>query len=341
MSIAAGSPARNAAIGRWLLGAFVRLGVLPLLLAIAVILFAFLSDRFITWNNITNVLRQSSYLTIVAMGQMLVLLTGGFDLSVGTQLAITSVVSALAMAGIYAALPDAAWLAIVVGMLAGLAAGLLIGLLNGVGVAVLNVSPFIMTLGMASVGFGIALFLTAGMPVRGLPHEYADTFGSGGLLGLRTSVWVAALLAITVYVLVSWTRFGRYLYAVGGNSKAAQLSGINTQSTLFIAYALCAALTSIAGLMLTARMETGEANIGSSMPLESIAACVIGGVSLRGGIGRLEFVILGAIFIGVVQNGMNLARVESYLQIVVTGIILIIAVISDEARRRVVARLQD
>jgi ribose/xylose/arabinose/galactoside ABC-type transport system permease subunit len=341
MSAAAGSPLRHAVLGRWLRIAFVRVGVLPLLLAIAVILFAFLSERFVTWANITNVLRQSSYLTIVAMGQMLVLRTGGFDLAVGTQLAITSVVSALTMSGLYAAMPDAIWLAIVLGMLAGLGAGLLIGLVNGVGVATFNVSPFIMTLGMASVGFGIALYLTAGMPVRGLPYQYADTFGSGGFLGLRSSVWIAAILAVIVYLLVSWMRFGRYLYAVGGNLKAAQLSGVDTRRTLFYAYVLCAGLTSIAGLMLTARMETGEANIGSSMPLESIAACVIGGVSLRGGIGRLEFVILGAIFIGVVQNGMNLARVESYLQIVVTGMILIVAVIADESRRRIVARLQD
>jgi ribose transport system permease protein len=341
MSATAGSPQRQEAIGRWLRVAFVRVGVLPLLLVLAVVLFAFLSERFITWTNITNVLRQSSYLTIVAMGQMLVLLTGGFDLSVGTQLAVTSVVSALAMSALYAAMPDAIWLAITLGMLAGLGAGLLIGVVNGLGVAAFNVSPFIMTLGMSSVGFGVALYLTAGMPVRGLPYEYADIFGSGGFLGLKTSVWIAAILATLVYLLVSWTKFGRYLYAVGGNLKAAQLSGIDTRRMLFYAYALCAGLTSIAGLLLTARMETGEANIGSSMALESIAACVIGGVSLRGGIGRLEFVVLGAIFIGVVQNGMNLARVESYLQIVVTGLILIGAVIDDEFRRRVVARLQD
>ena len=341
MSATAGTPQRQDTVGRWLRIAFVRVGVLPLLLALAVVLFAFLSERFITWTNITNVLRQSSYLTIVAMGQMLVLLTGGFDLSVGTQLAVTSVVSALTMSALHAAMPDAIWLAITLGMLAGLGAGLLIGVVNGVGVAAFNVSPFIMTLGMSSVGFGIALYLTAGMPVRGLPYDYADIFGSGGVLGLKTSVWIAAILAVLVYVVVSWTKFGRYLYAVGGNLKAAQLSGIDTRRMLFYAYALCAALTSIAGLLLTARMETGEANIGSSMALESIAACVIGGVSLRGGVGRLEFVILGAIFIGVVQNGMNLARVESYLQIVVTGLILIGAVIADESRRRVVARLQD
>ena len=328
-------------IRRWLLVMFVRLGVLPILLIGSVILFAMLSDRFLSWNNITNVLRQTSYLTMVSMGQMIVLLTGGFDLSVGTILAVTSVVSAMAMASAALAFPDAIWLAIGLGMLAGLLAGLAIGACNGVGVAIFNVSPFIMTLGMASVGFGVALYLTGGIPVRGLPFAFSDIFGGGQLLGLRTPVWVTAGLAVLVYLLLNWTRLGRYLYAVGGNIKAAELSGINTRRTLFLAYFLCAGLTSIAGLMLTARMETGEANIGSSMPLESIAACVIAAVSLRGGTGRVEFVILGAVFIGVVQNGMNLARVESYLQIVVTGAILILAVIFDEVRRKVSARLQD
>jgi ribose transport system permease protein len=130
---------------------------------------------------------------------------------------------------------------------------------------------------------------------------------------------------------------GRYFYAIGGNPKAAHLSGINTRFNLFMAYVICAALASCAGLMLTARIETGEANIGATMPLESIAACVIGGVSLRGGSGRLGNVVLGAIFIGLVQNGMNLARIESYLQIVVVGVLLILAVVADQLRQRFVA----
>jgi ribose transport system permease protein len=142
-------------------------------------------------------------------------------------------------------------------------------------------------------------------------------------------------------VVLNWTRFGRYVYAVGGNLKASRLSGINTRSTLFFAYVLCAGLTSIAGLMLTARLETGEANIGSSMPLESIAACVIGGVSLRGGVGRLSSVVLGAIFIGLVQNGMNLARIDSYLQTVVIGVLLILAVVADQFRLKLIAELRD
>jgi ribose transport system permease protein len=134
---------------------------------------------------------------------------------------------------------------------------------------------------------------------------------------------------------------GRYFYAIGGNIKASRLSGINTRLNLFMAYVLCSGLTAISGIMLTARLESGEANIGATMPLESIAACVIGGVSLRGGSGRLINVVLGAVFIVLVQNGMNLARIESYLQTVVIGVLLILAVVADQARLRFVASLKD
>lgn len=320
---------------------FVRLGILPFLLAIAVLVFAMMSENFLTAKNLTNVLRQSVYLTIVSMGQMLALLTGGFDLSVGTTLAVTSVVGALTMAATYAAMPEAAGLAIAIGCLAGIAAGTLIGLCNGIGVAFFGVSPFMMSLGMTSVGFGIALFLTGGVPVYGMPQAFGDIFGFGTWLGVPTPIYVAGLIALLLYVVLYRTPFGRYFYAVGGNAKAAALSGINTRATLFWSYVLCAALAAVAGMLLTARLDTGEANIGSSMPLQSIAACVIAGVSLRGGVGRLESVILGALFIGLVENGMNLARIESYLQTVVLGALLILAVIADQIRLRYVATLKD
>ena len=135
-------------------------------------------------------------------------------------------------------------------------------------------------------------------------------FGFGSWLGIPAPVYVTAALILMLYLLVNWTRLGRYFYAVGGNIKAARLSGINTRLTLFTAYVLCGGMASISGLLLTARLETGEANIGASMPLELIAACVIAGVSLRGGVGRVENVVLGALFIGLIQNGMNLARIE-------------------------------
>jgi ribose transport system permease protein len=300
-----------------------------------------MSDNFLTVRNLTNVLRQSVYLMIVSMGQMLALLTGGFDLSVGTVLALTSVVGAMAMAAMYAAMPDAVWLAIAVGCLAGIAAGTAIGAINGIGVSLFNVSPFMMSLGMTSVGFGAALFLTGGVPVYGMPVAFGDIFGFGSLFAIPVPVLVAVLIIFLLFVLLYRTPYGRYFYAVGGNMKAAGLSGINTRLTLFWTYLLCGMLAAISGMLLTARLDTGEPNIGASMPLESIAACVIAGVSLRGGVGRLENVILGALFIGLVQNGMNLARIESYLQTVVLGALLILAVVADQIRLRFVASLKD
>ena len=325
----------------WLKLLFVRLGVLPFLLVIAVIVFTLLSDNFLTGRNLMNVVRQSVYLTIVSLGQMFALLTGGFDLSVGTILALTSVVGALVMASVYGAMPEAAGLAIAIGALAGILAGTTIGAVNGIGVAVFNVSPFIMTLGIASVGFGIALYLTGGVPVYGMPIEFGDTFGFGTWFGIPSPIYVAVLFIVLVYFIVNWTRFGRYLYAVGGNIKAARLSGISTRFTLFMTYVICGFLAAVSGILLTARLDTGEANIGASMPLESIAACVIAGVSLRGGVGRVENVVLGALFIGLVQNGMNLARIESYLQTVVLGGLLILAVVADQIRLRYIANMKD
>lgn len=327
-------------LGYWVRFSFIHLGILPFLLVAAIVIFSLMSDNFLAVRNLTNVVRQSVYLMIVALGQMFALLTGGFDLSVGTTLAITSVVGASAMAAAYAAMPDAVGLAILIGALAGIAAGVGIGLCNGIGVAVLGVSPFIMTLGMASVAFGIALYLTGGVPVYGMPVEFGEVFGFGELFGIPVPIYFAGLLVILTWLFVNWTRQGRYFYAVGGNVKAARLSGINTRVTLFVTYVLCALLTSIAGMLLTARLDTGEANIGASMPLESIAACVIAGVSLRGGVGRVENVVLGALFIVLVQNGMNLARIESYLQMVVLGGLLILAVIADQIRLRYIASAQ-
>lgn len=320
---------------------FIGMGVLPFLILIATVIFAILSDNFLTVRNLLNVARQSTYLIIVTMGQMLALLTGGFDLSVGTVVALSSVVGAMAMAAMQTAFPGSAALVIMVGLLAGLGAGLSIGAINGLGVSFFKVNPFMMTLGMSSVGFGIALYLTGGVPVYGLPESFSNVFGFGSLFGLPTPVLVTLVLLGVMYFLVNWTRIGRYFYAVGGNLKASALSGINTKLILFLAYIFCSSLATISGLLLTARMETGEANIGASMPLESIAACVIGGVSLKGGVGRVENVVLGALFIGLIQNGMNLARIESYLQTVVIGILLIFAVSSDQFRQRLVVNSQD
>lgn len=314
--------------------AFVRLGVLPAFLLVALVVFAILSPKFLTGQNLVNVARQSVYLILVSLGQMLALISGGFDLSVGTTIALTSVVSALVMVWAAGVFPDLVWVAILLGVVAGFGAALIVGLVNGAGVAYFQVSPFIMTLGVSSVGAGLALFLTGGVPVSGLPFEFGNVFGFGRLWGVPVPVVVAVVCIATMWILMSRTRVGMQIYAVGGNIRAAALSAIHTERMLMTAYMLCALLASLAGILLTARVESGEANLGGSIALESIAACVIAGVSLRGGIGRVENVVLGAFFIVLVQNGMNLAQISSYMQMVLLGTLLILAVIFDQIRYR-------
>ena len=320
---------------------FVRIGVLPILLVIALVVFSALSSRFLTSENLITVARQATYLAIVSMGQMLALLTGGFDLSVGKIVAVTSVVTALTMAPLAAAHPDATAITLTLGILAGVGAGTLVGVVNGLGIAVFNVAPFMMTLGTAAISFGTALTLTSGVPVYGIPDAFGAVFSFGRILDIPSPVYVTAGIFVAMYVLLNRTRMGRYFYAVGGNIKASRLSGINTRFYLFMAYVLCGALAAIAGALLTARLGTGEANIGASMPLDSIAACIIGGVSLRGGVGSVGNVVLGAIFIGLIQNGMDLAQIQSYLQEVVIGVLLILAVIANQLRQFVLLRLKD
>lgn len=315
---------------------FIRVGVLPFFLAAALVIFSMMSQAFLTTNNLLNVGRQSVYLVLVSMGQMLVLISGGFDLSVGMIIALSSVVTAMTMVSLMSMFPDAIWMVILLGALAGFAVAALVGAINGVGVAFFGVSPFIMTLGVASAGAGLALFLTGGVPVSNLPVAFGDTFGFGRVLNMPVPVIIALFVIVLMWLYMSRMRPGAQIYAVGGNLKAANLSGIDTRRTLIRVYIMCALLAGLTGILLTARVETGDANMGSSMALESIAACVIAGVSLRGGIGRVENVVLGGIFIILVQNGMNLAQISSYMQMVLLGLLLILAVIFDQIRYRMI-----
>ncbi|MCP4073953.1 MAG: ABC transporter permease [Hyphomicrobiales bacterium] len=317
-----------------LLRIFIKVGVLPFFLVGALVIFSVLSSHFLSFQNLTNVARQSVYLVLVSLGQMIVLITGGFDLSVGTAIALTSVVSATAMVAFAGMFPDLVWVVILLGILSGFGAAVLIGSLNGLGVAQFGVSPFIMTLGVQSVGAGIALFITGGVPVSGMPYEFGNFFGFGRVFGVPVPVLVAIVSIAVMWLVMNRTKFGAHIYAVGGNIRAAHLSGVDTKRTLFLSYLVCALLASLAGILLTARVESGETNLGGTIALESIAACVIAGVSLRGGIGRVENVVLGGFFIVLVQNGMNLTQVGSYMQMILLGSLLILAVILDQYRYR-------
>ncbi|MCP5087671.1 MAG: ABC transporter permease [Rhodobacteraceae bacterium] len=328
------SEAKTNGVLEWIRAVFIKVGVLPFFLLGALVIFSLLSSKFLTGQNLSNVARQSVYLVLVSLGQMLVLISGGFDLSVGTAIALTSVVSALGMVWMVPMFPEAIWIAILLGALMGFGAALLVGAVNGIGVAYFGVSPFIMTLGVSSVGAGLALFLTGGVPVSDLPFAFGDTFGFGRLFGIPVPVIIAIICIGIMWVFMSRTRLGTQVYAVGGNIKAAHLSAINTKKTLLLTYMICSLIASLTGLLLTARVESGEANLGGTIALESIAACVIAGVSLRGGIGRVENVVLGGFFIVLVQNGMNLSQISSYMQMVLLGTLLILAVIFDQMRYR-------
>lgn len=311
---------------------FVRIGVLPLLMVVAIIVFTVLSDNFLTLDNLHSALRQNSYIIIATMAQFIVLLTGGFDLSVGAMTALVSVTTAMSMSSV--AESNSPWSAVIAGLLTGIAVGLGAGLVNAIGVAFLKINPFIMTLATASIFAGLALKLTSGVPVYGMPAEFSDAFGFGDLFGVGVAVWIAALVAVALWAFLRYARPGRHIYAVGSSPHAARLSGVSETKILILAYVAAGGLVAIGSILLTARIETGEANIGSSLPLQTIAAAVIGGVSLRGGAGRVLDAVLGAIFIGIIVNGMNLAEITSYYQMMVTGAVLAIAVVADRLRGR-------
>lgn len=312
--------------------AFVRIGALPILMIIAIVIFTTMSDNFLSLDNLHSALRQNSYIIIATMAQFIVLLTGGFDLSVGAITALVSVTTAMSMSSV--AETSSPGSAVAVGILTGVGVGLAAGLVNALGVAALKINPFIMTLATASIFSGLALKLTSGVPVYGMPIEFSDWFGYGDLLGIGVAIWVAALAAVVLWAFLRYAKPGRHLYSVGSSPHAARLSGISENRILILAYVGAGGLVAIGSILLTARIETGEANIGASLPLQTIAAAVIGGVSLRGGTGRVLDAVLGAVFIGIIVNGMNLAQITSYYQMMVTGAVLAFAVVADRLRGR-------
>lgn len=319
---------------------FVKAGVLPWFLVIAVIFLTSATDTFLTEQNLSTVARQSTYLVLAAMAQMIVLLTRGLDLSIGTMFAMSSVTTSMTMVALSASGMSPEF-AITMGCLAGMATTMAIGAFNGFGVAVFNVPPFVMTLAVSSIVAGLAFYTTGGTPVYGMPGGFSDFFGYGKVYGISVPVCITVLFIIGMYFLINWTRLGRYFYAIGGNPKAAALSGINTKLVIFFTYVIAGLITGVATLLLTARLESGESNIGVEYPLMSIAACAIGGVSIFGGVGRLSGVVLGAIFIILVQNGMNLLQLNSYLQMVVIGILLILAVVADNYRLKLLLTMNE
>ena len=246
---------------------------------------ALISDAFLNPFNLVNVARQVALFGIVSVGMTFVILTAGIDLSVGSIVAVTAVVSALAL---QAGLP------VPVVILAGLAVGVLIGAINGLGITLGGLPPFIMTLGMMVMGRGLAMTISGGHPIH-FPKASADFawLGQGHFAGIPAPVWIFAVVAVATYVTLRHTPFGRAVYAVGSNPEAARLSGINVQATIFAVYAISGVLSSLTALIFVSRLTVGEPVAGVGLELEVIAVTVIGGTSLFGGVGGIVGTVLG------------------------------------------------
>jgi len=299
---------------------------LPFVSLIALcILIAALEPRFLSAGNLAGVARQTAVITIMAMGMTVVMVSGGIDLSVGSAMALAGVAGAFAMVG---GAPVIAGIAIAV------ATGALCGLLNGVAVATLRIPPFIVTLGAMGIYRGIALLVTDGKSVVGLPSEFGY-LAEGNLFGLvPIPLLIVLVVAITIHFLLVSTRLGRYCYAIGSNTEAARYAGVRVSRYQILFYALLGMLTGLAGAVESARLVTGQPTAGEAYELRVIAAVVIGGGSLSGGQGTVTGTIIGSLIMGVLANGANLLGISSFAQQVVIGAVIILAVTVDQFQRR-------
>jgi ribose transport system permease protein len=293
---------------------------LPAAVVVLIIIFSLSSDVFLTAQNMRNIGVAAAALAAVSFGQTFAILTAGLDLSVGSTVALVSVVAAFGIRDH----------GIIIGMIGGLTAGVAVGFVNGVLVTWLRVFPFIATLAMLSILSGLALNLSGGVAVAGLPDSFSD-FAFEFLWGIPAPVIIALIVLLVSYLTLRYTRFGRHVYAVGGNQEAARLSGINVGRVKVIAYIFCSFCAAVGSILLTARVASGQPTLGTSLALESVAAVVLGGVSLFGGRGSVIGVAFGVAFVSILSNGLNLLNVASYTQMMVIGGALIVAVALDQA----------
>ncbi|NLH06358.1 MAG: ribose ABC transporter permease [Chloroflexi bacterium] len=300
-----------------------RLSVFLVLIGMALI-FALATPRFLRMSNLLNVAVQTSIIAIVAIGQTYVILTGGIDLSVGSLIALTGAIAAgLATSGF--------------GTAGGITAALLLGLLLGAGNGVLVVKgrlpPFVATLAMLAIARGLTLFYTQGRPISGLPESFIF-LGSGRLLGVGVPVYVLAVVAIVAYIGLRYTRFGLHVRAVGGDEEITRLAGVPTNRVIFLVYVISGLTAAIGGVLLTGRLWSAQPQAAVGWELDAIAASVLGGTSLAGGVGGIGGTLAGAFIIGILSNGLNLLGISSYTQQVIEGAVFILAVLFDLLTKR-------
>ncbi len=314
----------------------IAVGFVALLFAVNVLA----HGNFLEPGNITNVLRQITVNAIMAVGQTFVIITAGIDLSVGSLVALTSVV----MAQVANALPFGGPGGFVVTLVVGLLIGCAAGWINALPVVRLNLPPFITTLAMMQIARGLAFIIAHGQPIPLRDSSPFDWLGTGymfsglfGLPGIPFAVLVMAVVAIVFAILLGRTAFGRYVLALGGNEEAARLAGIDTGRVKTLVYMISGGCAAVAGLLLMARFASGAPQNGTGYELQAIAAVVVGGTSLMGGRGTIVGTFFGALLIGVLNNVMNLLHVESYTQLIVLGAVILTALVLDALRKRYLA----
>lgn len=311
---------------RRLLAAVVRRRESAILLALLVIMggIGAVEPNFLSGSNLYLLSRQISFVAIVALGELFVILHGGIDLSVG---------SIMAFAGMSAAYFMTLAIPVPLAVLMGTGVGVVLGAINGALIAYVRIAPFIVTLGMLSFASGVVLGLTKGWPITEIPESFLP-LAQGSFLALPIPVWIALAIAVVAHVVLTTTAFGRRTYAMGGNEEATFLSGINVNRIKFILYMISGGCAAIAGIILTARFNSAQADTGKGWELDAIAAAVIGGTALAGGSGSVLGVIIGACIMGVIKNGLVLMRVSSYWQTAIIGVIIVLAVVLERGKRR-------
>lgn len=298
--------------------------MLFVLVALFVVL-SFLSPAFFKVGNFINILKQTSINGILAAGMACAILTGGFDMSVGSTVGLSGVIAALLAQGDYP---------IVVPIAAAIGIGLLVGVLNGVLVAYLNVPAFVVTLGTQSIVRGLAYIISGGKPIFGVVDAYERIAGSKLFGAVPMLVVYYVVITLIIGFVLQKTVYGRRMYMVGGNAQAARVSGINTRFIKMSAFAICGLMAGIAGMLSTARTVSGAPLTGEGYELDAIAACVIGGFSMDGGVGKWYGMIIGALILSVMGNGLDILGVSSYYQKILKGAIIIIIVLLDVRGKR-------
>lgn len=297
-------------------------------LVVLVVFFAIASPSFFTVSNITTVLLSTAVIAILALGTTFVIITGGIDLSLGTGMALASVMTGVFVTNM--GLP--VW----VGVLGGIATGVLMGLINGVNITFLRLPPFIATLAMMMIAGGLALVISGVAPIYfAADNGFQQNFAIGTLIpGLPNAVLITGVLAVIAWLVLSKTLLGRYTFAIGSNEEATRLSGVNTRRWTILVYMFAGAFTGIAGVVIAARLGSAQPQIGTGYELQAIAAVIIGGTSLLGGRGSILGTVIGALIMSVLVNGLRILSIQSEWQNIVVGIVVLIAVFFDSLRNR-------